>query len=894
MTPKKIKAFLNDEKNEVTDKLFLLLALVALLGVILAFVGGFVVGEKLIAQLSTGLTFVVFFLILYFGFKTRHLKLSANIVSFLLIFVVSPLTFFTSGGVYGGTPIWFLFDFLFVGLIISGRIRVFYFICGTIVSGVCWYLGYFHPELVIEHSEEAVYTDSFATLVIVAFVITILISYQNKLFRKETLHSEEQKKEIEELNAAQNRFFSSMSHEIRTPINTIIGLNEMILRDSISDEVKDDAENIEMASKMLLQLINDILDMSKFESGQMTITPAPYRTGEMITELVGMFWNRIHEKNMSFHVEISPDLPDTLIGDEVRIKQILINLINNAIKYTKEGSVTLSVQCREHDDKSVMIIYSVTDTGMGIKKENIPHLFTAFKRIDEDKNKYIEGTGLGLSIVKQFVDLMGGKITVNSIYTQGTTFTIELPQRTSGDKKIDAKNIETRHEGDSRKVYWQMFEAPDANVLVVDDTPANLLVVKKLLRDTCVKVTTVESGAEALKKTLSTHYDVILMDHMMPEMDGIECMHRIREQIGGFSKQAKIVALTANADAESRRLYKKERFDGYLLKPISGELLEKEILRLLPPELVNITGGSDDILENSTAWVNDYQKKESVVISTESVSDIPENLVNLYGILIEPLNIYTDEGVFRDNVDIDSKGILSYMEDKDKKPVMKAISVKSLEQLFADGLKLANNVVHVTASEKVNETSYPNALEAAKAFDNVTVINTDQFSGGQGLMVLEASRLAKEGYSPEEINEALVKMRDRICGSFVVKDFDALSRAGQISARAARIFNAFMMHPVIRIKHGRMKVGRMIIGSWKHMVLRYIKTELKNKNYIDKRLLMVSYAGLSLKDLEWIKAELDKLNMFDKILYDETSAAIALNSGPGTVGFFYQLLEDSL
>lgn len=892
MTPKKIKAFLNDDRNDVKEKLFVLLGIVALFGLLCAFFGGFIVGEKMVAQLSTGISLVVFFMILNLGFKTGHLKVSANIVSFLLIFVVSPLTYFTSGGVYGGTPIWFLFDFLFVGLIISGKIRIFYFISGYLIGAICWQIGYAHPEVVVAHDKEAMFMDSFATLVLVSLIITVLISYQNKLFRKETANSEEQKKKIEELNDAQNRFFSSMSHEIRTPINTIIGLNEMILRDSVSEDIKDDAENIEAASKMLLQLINDILDMSKFESGQMTINPAPYRTGDVISELVGMFWNKVHEKNLVFHVEVSPELPETLIGDEVRIKQILINLINNAIKYTKEGSVTLSIQCRELENKEISVIYSITDTGIGIKKENIPYLFTAFKRVDEERNKYIEGTGLGLSIVKQFVDLMGGKINVNSIYTKGSTFTVEIPQKVSGDKKIDASDIESRQENNARKVYWQMFEAPDANVLVVDDTPSNLLVIKKLLRDTCVNVTTVESGAEALKKTLSTRYDVILMDHMMPEMDGIECMHKIREQIGGFSKQAKIVALTANADDESRKLYKKEHFDGYLLKPVSGELLEKELLRLLPQELVNITGGSDDILENSTAWVNDYQKKESVVISAESCSDVPEELVNLYGILIEPLSIYTDEGVFRDNVDIDSKGIISYMEDKDKNPVMKAVSVKNFEKLFAYGLKLANNVVHVTASKKVNETSYPHAIEAAKAFNNVTVINTDQFSGGQGLMVLEASRLAKEGYSPEEINEELVKMRDRICGSFVVKDFDALSRAGQISTRVARIFNAFMMHPVIRIKRGQMKVGRMIIGSWRHMILRYIKKEFKNKNSIDKRLLMVSYAGLSLKELEWVKNELEKLNLFDRILFNETSAAIALNSGPGTVGFFYQLSED--
>ncbi len=887
-----IKAFLKDQKNDVEEKLFLLLAIVALFGLIVATISGIIVGEDMVTALFNGGSFVVFFIMLVVGFKTRRLKLTANIVSFILIWIVLPVTFYTSGGVYGGTPMWFLFDILFVGLIIKGWQRIFYYVSAFVVSAVCWQLEYTNPEIVIQHSEQTVYMDSFATLLIVGVVMTILISYQNILFKAETIYSEKQKHEIEELSAAQNRFFSSMSHEIRTPINTIIGLNEMILRENVSDEVREDAENIEASSKMLLQLINDILDMSKFESGQMTINQAPYRTGDMFSELVAMFWNRAYEKELDFHVEISPEIPEMLVGDEVRIKQILINLINNAIKYTKEGSVTLSVQCELRADKEINVIYSVTDTGMGIKKESIPHLFTAFRRVDEENNKYIEGTGLGLSIVKQFAELMGGKVTVNSIYTKGSTFTIEIPQKISGAGKIDTSSIEAHQGRQNREKYHELFEAPNAYLLAVDDTPANLLVVTKLLRDTGIHITTANSGAEALEKTLHNHYDVILMDHMMPEMDGITCMHKIREQVGGFSKQAKIVALTANADAENRKLYMRERFDGYIVKPISGDTLEREILRLLPPELVTVTGISDNVLENSVAWINDYQKKNVVAITTESVADIPEEYIKLYNLGMVPLTIHTNKGSFRDVVDINTRGLLPYIQNRENKIEYDPVLVKEFEAFFAEQLKHANNIVHLSTSDKVYKSSYQNAVEAAKAFENVTVISTDQLSGGQGLMVFHASKLAKEGHSPEEITEAMKKMRGRMRGSFVVEDLRWLAKSGEVTERVARICKAFMIHPVITMKHGRADMKRLIIGSHRHKFLKFMKTEFRNRRFIDKRVLIVSHAGMSRAELDWIRSEIEKLDIFEKVIFNETSPVIALNSGPGTVGFFYQMEEE--
>ena len=263
-----------------------------------------------------------------------------------------------------------------------------------------------------------------------------------------------------------SHFFSSMSHEIRTPINTIIGLNEIILRGDISEDVAENARNIQGASKMLLTLINDILDLSKIKSGKMEIVNVSYETGALFSEIVNMIWIKAREKGLEFRLQVDPSIPSMLCGDEVRIKQVLINLLNNAIKYTSAGSVTLSIRCERLMLNRVRVWYSVEDTGQGVKKENIPYIFNAFKRVNEEKNRHIEGTGLGLSIVQQLVELMGGEISVNSVYTKGSTFVVTLEQDIVNSRELGTFTLASRsrvHEGEQ---YHQSFEAPDAHILV--------------------------------------------------------------------------------------------------------------------------------------------------------------------------------------------------------------------------------------------------------------------------------------------------------------------------------------------------------------------------------------------------------------------------------------------
>ena len=712
----------------------------------------------------------------------------------------------------------------------------------------------------------------------------VVMLYTKYCLHKEIVTEIRQHHEIELLNKAQNSFFSNMSHEIRTPINTIIGLNEMILREDVSEEVMEDAANIKSAGKLLLNLINDILDMSKIQSGRMQLLDAPYQTGEMLSDLVGMMWIRAKEKKLEFHVDVSPDIPNDVVGDEVRIKQILINVLNNAIKYTKEGSVSLSVQSEMIDDNTVNMIYNVTDTGVGIKPEDIPYLFSAFKRVDEDTNKHIEGTGLGLSIVKQLVDLMGGKVTVNSIYTKGSTFIIEIPQIVETQTKMGQYDFDKTKSLATHKDYLPRFEAPQARVLVVDDNEANLMVVQKLLRGTKVRIDTALSGAEALRKTLNIKYDVIFMDHLMPEMDGIECKNKIIDQTGGRSRESSIVILTANADEQNRALYMRENFDGYLVKPVSGNDLENELYRLLPKEIVHITGNRTEIAEETISWMHGDRKRKRVIITTESVADLPQDLITKYGIAVLPHKVCTSEGIFKDGKEIDTRGVLKYMENSESSMLPTAPTVKEVEEFFAKQLSIANNIIHISISSKVENSGYPVALEAAKSFDSVFVFDTGHLSSGQGLLAIEACRMAEAGKSPEEILARIEKLKKKVHTSFIVDNLDFLARAKQVGKGIANLVNSLMGRPVLVLKKGKMGLGMLYFGSRKRAWKSYINTCLSNDKPIDTRILFVTYVGISKKDLDWIREQITRKVKFDEVYFQQASPAIAVNCGPGTFG----------
>lgn len=392
---------------------------------------------------------------------------------------------------------------------------------------------------------------------------------------------------------AMSVFLANMSHEIRTPINAVLGLDEMILRESEDDNIIEYAKNIESAERTLLSLINDILDFSKIEKGNVELNKGEYMLSSMLFDVVNMMKQRAREKGLKFITDIDGDTPEKLYGDEIRIRQIIINLLNNAIKYTDKGSVTLKLGYEKKDSENIKLLIHVKDTGIGIRKEDIGKLYDKFKRFDADKTKTIEGSGLGLAITKQLLNLMDGNINVESEYGVGTTFLVEIPQKILDKKSIgdfESKGTNEKNEGKSRKGH---LVAPDADVLVVDDTPMNLMVIRNLLKRTGIKLDEAGSGAECIEKASNKKYDLILLDYRMPNMDGIETLKHLKSDI--INTKIPVIALTANAISGSRERFMKEGFDDYVTKPIDGEKLEKVLMFWLPDDKIRWSEQETDI-----------------------------------------------------------------------------------------------------------------------------------------------------------------------------------------------------------------------------------------------------------------------------------------------------------
>ncbi len=487
---------------------------------------------------------------------------------------------------------------------------------------------------------------TFGMLGLLLIIITIyLFGIEQKA--KESDELREAKDVAENASRAKSDFLANMSHEIRTPINAVVGMNEMILRESDDSNVLGYAENIKKASRSLLSIINDILDFSKIESGKMDITEQPYRLSEMLKNVVNMVRIKAEKKGLHFEIKVDGAIPDRLTGDDVRVTQIVLNLLNNAVKYTHKGKVSLNVS-GESDDDNVMLKISVKDTGIGIKEEDLKLLFKDFQRLDMNKNRNIEGTGLGLVITQRLAELMGGRIEVYSVYGEGTEFVAYIPQKISGREVIgdfEKRSAEVVEKGK----YHASFTAPDAEILIVDDNEMNLLVAKSLLKKTEIRITQCMSGREALEHMQKKHFDVILLDHMMPEMDGIETLKRSKTLDGNKCEGVPVIALTANVVSGAREMYLEAGFIDYIGKPIDGELFEKMLAEYIPQEKLVFEGKA---------------KKAEKKLPVEPVNSLQKQLDVTLGIKY----CAGDEEMYREILEI-------YCEEYDEK-------IAAFEQIF--------------------------------------------------------------------------------------------------------------------------------------------------------------------------------------------------------------------
>lgn len=402
---------------------------------------------------------------------------------------------------------------------------------------------------------------------------------QNHLMKRLVLQTED-------ANRAKTNFVSNMSHEIRTPMNSIVGITEILLRSRHSPKEQEYLLNIQSSGRVLLTIINDVLDCSKMEAGKMQLFDEPYDTCSLFHDLRISMENRIGHSGLELIYDIDQDIPCKLKGDMGRIRQVIINLVNNAIKYTEKGSVRFSVHVRQKNTDKVMLYYEVADTGIGIRKEDQKILFDAFQRVEMDRNRYVEGTGLGLTISQNLVNMMGGVIEVESEYGKGSRFFFTIEQTIIDPTPVSAVNYNGQKDNVTEKEAECLFIAPEAHILLVDDNELNLVVAKELLKPLRMQIDTAENGLQAVKMVRGSQYDLVLMDHMMPVMDGIEAAKAIRALPEDKYQKLPIIALTANAMVDARKEFLNAGMNGFVAKPIDFARICNQLKLWLPKDLV--------------------------------------------------------------------------------------------------------------------------------------------------------------------------------------------------------------------------------------------------------------------------------------------------------------------
>ena len=563
---------------------------------------------------------------------------------------------------------------------------------------------------------------------------------------------------------AKSAFLSNMSHEIRTPINAILGMNEMILRECDEDDIVEYSENIKTAGETLLDIVNEVLDFSKIEAGKIDIIPVEYDLSSLINDLVNMVSAKAGEKGLELVLGIDGNIPKLLMGDEVRIKQIITNLLTNAVKYTEEGSVsfTMGFNRVQDTDDCIMLNVAVIDTGVGIKEENIDSLFDEFQRIDEAKNRYVEGTGLGMSITKSLLEMMGSSLEVDSTYGSGSIFKFSLTQKVVAWEPLGDYVQAYRKSVKEKRTYRESFIAQNAHILVVDDNPMNLMVFKSLLKQTRINIDTADSGDRGIGLTRNKKYDMIFLDHMMPEKDGIQTLHEIRSMEDNPNRDTVAICLTANAILGAREEYLSQGFDDYLTKPINPETTEKMLVKYLPAEKVTLT---------------EEKKKEPIEIPEElkplalsGLVDIEKGIMN-NGSAEE---YFSTLEIFYASMDEEAARINKYYSEEDiENYTIKVHALKSSAKIigateFAEAAQLLENagknedmdfidVHHGAFMQNYMDFKKPLSMLFAKTEDD-----TDKFEADRDMMagIFEEIREAAEDMDSDYLEDIIARMSD--------------------------------------------------------------------------------------------------------------------------------------
>ena len=882
-------AYVLSKKNEnLKERTFCIINLLAMILGLLGMIETILVSEGEGFAVEILLFFICMVVSMYLVVGHHKLDISSVIMTVAICIFLFPCMFFKCGGIQGGATVYMSLGLAYIFLMYEKKKLAVFLTLDVLINIFCYIIAYIKPELVNEiGTRQGIFIDSLYSVIVVGISVGAMIKLHLNAYEEKREKVEQQKAELEALSSSKDRFLASMTHEIRTPINTIIGLNEMIIRDGSDDTIREYANNVKGASKLLLSLVNDILDLSQMEMGLMDIIPVRYDTKQFILDLVGVIRVQMQRKNLSFLLDIDPGLPSVLYGDRKRINQVLINLLSNASKYTLEGSVTLSIQVEKRVDRKVRLRMSVKDTGIGIRRENLENLYEIFKRIDPDQNQKIEGSGLGLAITKQLVDLMGGVLSVDSIYTKGSTFTVILDQEVIDDTGIGELEIHTTESlADNKERYRHLFEAPEARILVVDDNEMNLVVFEKLLTATRVQVDTARSGEECLEKTQTKYYNIIFMDHMMPGMNGVDVVKVIRRQLNGLCRDSVIIALTANAVLSADTFYAEKGFDSYLEKPIDAAQLEKKIFEYLSPEIIEYHKDGIDMQEGSMLHTVRERRKKKVKITTDCVSDISKQYLEQYDIGMIYLYIKTEMGRFADTIEISSDHLEQYITDEKAMAHADSVHESEYEQFFAQQLTEAEDVIHISMASNSGK-SYGVAVRAAKSYDHVHVIDSGQISCGQALLTIHAARLAKDNMPVEYIKEEIVNLSSRIQTQFILSSAKIFYQHGYTTKGMMKLCELLHLHPVLKMKNSTISISGFVRGEMRLARKRFIRRNLGRKKKIDTRAVYATYVSIGVREQNMLEDEIRKCVPFDIVRFQKASFSSACNAGVGAFGFAY-------
>ena len=560
---------------------------------------------------------------------------------------------------------------------------------------------------------------------------------------------------------AKSAFLANMSHEIRTPINAVLGMNEMILREAKDQNILGYSANIKTAGANLLSIVNDILDFSKIEAGKMELLPDNYEMSSLIIDLMNMTRERAQKKGLKYELNISPDFPKTLFGDSIRIKQCILNLLTNAIKYTKEGSVTFTINYQKVDETYINLNIHIIDTGCGIKSEDMKKLFAPFERIEEEKNRTIEGSGLGISIVRKLLHMMESTLEVQSTYGKGSDFSFTIKQKVIDWTPAGNLNVAYKESIEQMTDYKEKLHAPRAHLLFVDDTAMNLDVIKGLLKKTGIKIDTALSGKEALEAVKQNNYDIIFIDHRMPEMDGIETLHVMKKMKDNLSTGKPCIALTANAISGVKKMYLEEGFDDYISKPVNPAKLEELIKQYLPDDYIEEapeSSASETYEESSLSseFINKMYKIEELDVESALKNCGSEEL------LLQTINQY------HSSIDEKALELQQFYEAEDwKNYEIKVHSLKSTSRLigalkFSKLAEFLEECAHNNTISEIRE----NHKKLIDIFLNFRYIL-------EPLLENNDNNIEKQEISEEELSEK-IKLLEEYANAFDIDGLDNL------------------------------------------------------------------------------------------------------------------------